>query len=165
MKEKEGEEMKKLFLLAMIGLLVSGCVGATGWVKGDGQPFDQAQFEKDREECNRGWGICLTVDILITGGFVSLIHYFEARHCITTKGYVRENSKEEAIQNASKGKTEGEKIIPNKESRDEIWVMVWPEGRFYHLPPCPVVKSYNGLNMKLKDAEKRGYMPCPHCIK
>lgn len=69
-------------------------------------------------------------------------------------------------------KKEDSKTAPSKidamdvDGRGEIWVVIYPEGRFYHIPPCPAIKSVAGSNqMKLKDAEKRGYKPCPHCIK
>jgi hypothetical protein len=88
--------MKKiiLVLLAMV-ILVSGCVGAKGWTKKDGTPIEPVQFEKDREECNRGWGICMAADLLLTVGILSTIHYFEAKHCMTVKGYVKAKQEEE----------------------------------------------------------------------
>jgi len=66
---------------------------------------------------------------------------------------------------------EDSKTAPSKidamsvDDRGEVWVMVWPDGRFYHISPCPAVKFFNGQNMKLKDAEKSGYKPCSQCIK
>jgi hypothetical protein len=85
-----------VLVLAMV-LVVTGCVGSKGWVKKDGQPVDQEQFPKDREECNRGWGICLAVDIFLTVGILSLIHYGEARHCMTVKGYVKEQEQSKLV--------------------------------------------------------------------
>lgn len=48
--------MKKLIMLVMVLVffIVTGCVGSHGWTRKDGSPVNQEQFERDREECNRG---------------------------------------------------------------------------------------------------------------
>ena len=158
--------MKKLFLLAVVlGLLVSGCVGSTGWARKDGKPVDRTQFEKDREECNRGWGICLTVDILVTGGFVSLIHYFEARHCMKVKDYVKEVPKEKiTIQQDIQPKEEV--ISKGKEDKQEVMAFdrAPDSGLYYHRTDCTVgLKIHSRRYMTKEQAEKKGLRPCPIC--
>jgi hypothetical protein len=70
----------------VLGLLVSGDVGSSGWIKKDGQPVDQIQFSKDRKECNKGM-----VQMLTTLSFGSaLVHSSEPVHCMTAKGYIKE---------------------------------------------------------------------------
>jgi len=62
----------------------------------------------------------MTADILLTAGILSLIHYAEAKHCMTVKGYVKEipkedKPKEEPKKEASTGfESSGSKIDPSK---------------------------------------------------
>jgi hypothetical protein len=135
-----GGKMKKLLILAMmLGLLVGGCIGATGWIRNDGQPLDQAQFEKDREECNRGWEVAMTTDILFTGFILSAIHYTKAKNCMTAKGYI------ELIK----------------------YVVVAPKGKYYHLPNCEHISRVPNQYLKqmtYQEAETLGYNRCPSCF-
>lgn len=88
--------MKKTILVAMVlGFLVlGGCVSSSGWTRKDGQPIDSIQFEKDRYYCNKGWGVCLAADILVTCGILSIVHSAEAHHCMSVLGYEKVKEKE-----------------------------------------------------------------------
>ena len=133
-----------LVLSLEICVLVSGCVGSTGWTKKDGQPFDQVQFEKDREECNRGWAVYMTADILLTAGLLSLIHYAEAKHCMTVKGYQKIK---EPLYMAHSG----------------------PHARHYHQVDCPeglrAISFDRRIYVSLEEAKARGLIPCPKCMR
>ncbi len=157
--------------MMVIGLLVSGCGGQlrSNWVRPDG-PTDYAQLRIDWGYCNQESSKEMPNQGLIFIPYYGMYHAIKYSYAMdaklhecmkergyvlkgdlkTTKGYVKEEYKEDSV---------------DKKERDEIWVMVFPEGRFYHIRSCPVLKSSIGQNMKLKDAEKRGYLPCPHCIK
>ena len=87
--------MKKTMLVLLAMAMLSGCVGAKGWAKKDGTPIEPVQLEKDRDECNRGWAVCMAADILLTAGILSTIHYFEAKHCMILKGYVKTKQEQE----------------------------------------------------------------------
>ena len=88
--------MKKLLVLAMvIGLLAMGCVSSKGWARKDGQPINTVQFQKDRKTCNKGWGICLAADILLTGGILSIVNSIEAHSCMKNLGYEKIKTAEE----------------------------------------------------------------------
>lgn len=129
-----------LFLSLAICILVSGCVKNIGWIRSDGQPLDQVQFNKDREECNRGWAVYMTADILLTAGLLSVIHYAEAKHCMTTKGYVKE-----AVE----------------------YVMVAPKGKYYHLPNCEYISGIPNQYLKQMtstEAGGLGYGRCSSCL-
>jgi hypothetical protein len=60
--------MKKVLVILLALVFLTGCVGAGGWAKRDKSPIDPIQLEKDRSECNRGLAVCMAVDILLTGG-------------------------------------------------------------------------------------------------
>lgn len=70
-----------------------------------------------------------------------------------------------------KPKKEAEKIEPKPEPKkveEDYWVTVWPAGKYYHILPCPNIKAQaqaGGRLMKIEDAKKRGYEPCPACTK
>jgi hypothetical protein len=78
--------MKKVAMFVIL-LMMTGCVGAKGWSRQDGQPMDQERFNVDRWECNRGWETPMVVDILFTGGVLSWLHYREAKKCMLLRGY------------------------------------------------------------------------------
>ena len=160
--------MKKLIMLAMVLVffVVTGCVGSKGWVKKDGQPVDQEQFPKDREECNRGWGICLAADILLTVGILSLIHYGEARHCMTVKGYVKEQPKEETATYKYRTQPLAESKSLSGNTTEELFI-AGDSGpvRYYHRSDCSEMAHIHQNRVKLtrEQAEARGLKPCPIC--
>jgi hypothetical protein len=160
--------MKKLIILAMVLVffVVTGCVGSKGWSRKDGQPVDQEQFPKDREECNRGWGICLAVDILLTVGILSLIHYGEARHCMTVKGYVKEPKPKTEESNVKKGTDTG--FGSGKGDKEEEYYMVntlYGDTTLYHRIGCPYgpTTSQTGVKLSKEQVKARGLKPCPIC--
>jgi hypothetical protein len=129
-----------LFLSLAICILGSGCVKNVGWKRSDGQPIDQVQFNKDREECNRGWAVYMTADILLTAGLLSVIHYAEAKRCMTIKGYIKE-------------------MVEN--------VFVAPRGKYYHLRNCQHISQIPNQYLKemtSAEAEALGYGRCPSCF-
>jgi hypothetical protein len=136
--------MKKLIMLAMVLVffIVTGCVGSHGWTRKDGSPVNQEQFERDREECNRGWAVRMAVDILFTAGILSLIYYFEAKHCMTVKGY-------------------------EKVKEPQVMCYSGPGAQYYHRPDCPsglkAISWDRRTYLFKKDAEARGLIPCPVC--
>jgi lipopolysaccharide export system protein LptA len=82
--------MEKIITIILVLALCGGCVSAKGWSRKDGQPTEVQQLEKDRDECNRGWTVINTAaDILLTAGILPTMHYFEAKNCMTMKGYIR----------------------------------------------------------------------------
>lgn len=56
--------------------------------------------------------------------------------------------------------------IPPSKTEESTYVTVYMTGRFYHIPPCPNIKGIgpSGKLMKVEDARKQGYKPCPQCV-
>jgi len=69
--------MKKMLVIIMVGLFLGGCMSNKGWVRQDGQPIEQEQFQKDYQSCNRGaWTLSIT-------------QYVIAKKCMERKGYIK----------------------------------------------------------------------------
>jgi|GEM_PF-5666878 len=78
--------MKKLLCLVVILVMFMGCVNLKDYQKRSDIPLTQT--EKDLIECNLGWEACLIVDVLITIGIASAIHYTYAKDCMERRGYI-----------------------------------------------------------------------------
>ena len=64
-----------------------GCVNAKNYEMKNQLPVNQKQAEQDTRECNEGWQAWLVLDIFITVGIASIIHYISAVNCMDEKGY------------------------------------------------------------------------------
>ena len=78
--------MKRLLCLLVIVVMLMGCVSLKNYQERSDIPPRQA--EQDVIECNSGWEACMIVDILLTIGIASLIHYSFAQECMTRRGYI-----------------------------------------------------------------------------
>jgi len=155
--------MKKLIPLAMIlvmfamVVLLGGCVPKAYWKEG-------TSYKEAKEDVDRCYA--KTVDAwkegVISWDSQSKQYLDE---CMRKKGYVLRN-KEEAYptdQRLGGQVKRGAKVASDS---DEDWVIVFDTSGYYHHRPCPSLgTTISGRSMKVEDAIKQGYKPCPACIK
>ena len=137
-------DMKKLILLPFALLIVFGCY-RPHWYRPD---TTYAQLNEDSNFCWNSLKLGASKEEKIS----------EYEKCMKEKGYQLPGRKPEQATRATPALTSGDE--------EWVWIYVPYDFRYYHHRPCPTMSTtITGRTMKVQDAIKQGYKPCPYCIK